>query len=468
MRAPSYSFPDDAAIAGRRVLVLGLGLYHGGAAVCRFLRRLGCSVVVTDLRDPATLAESVREIADLGVELALGGHRTTDLDRADFVAVNPAVPADAPFLVEAVRRGIPLVSEVGLFLSRFGAKPRARLALVTGSKGKTTTASLLHAMVARAVPDAILGGNIGRPLLDRVHEIRDDATVIFEISSFQLEQIRGLARRPEAAIVTNVFPVHIDRHGTFQDYREAKREALFGAKAAILNADDPECASLAETLEIAPTWFSATQSDRAASARGYRLEGSRLVAADGERLLDRAELRIPGLHNAGNALAAFAAADRLAVPREFARHAAREFPGVEHRLELVLERDRVRFVNDSIATTPQSAIAALDALEGGIHLIAGGKESPFELEALALRIVGRAKSVRAIGESGERLVAAIRGVDARFDARFVGNLESAVAAARELAVEGDVILLSPAFPSFDQFKNFKERGERFAALAARS
>lgn len=464
MRAPTYSFPDDAAIAGRRVVVLGLGLYHGGAAVCRFLHRLGCSIVVTDLRDEKTLAESLREIDDLPVELVLGGHREKDLDHAAFVVVNPAVPADAPFLVEVVRRGIPLISEVGLFLSRFFANPTRRIALVTGSKGKTTSSSLLHAMVARHDPSAILGGNIGTPLLDRVHELSDEATVIFEISSFQLEQIRGLPRRPDVALVTNVFPVHIDRHGTFADYQAAKREVLVGARAAILNADDPVCASFASVVDGAPIWCSV--GDSSGTVDGYRFDGTTLIAPDGERLLNRDELKIPGLHNVANALAAFAAADRLGVPRPLAREAAREFRGVEHRLELVAERDGVRFVNDSIATTPQSAIAALDALDGGILLIAGGKESPFEVEELAKRVAARAKALYAIGESGPRLVEAVRAVDPGFDARFAGDLVAATTMARRRAVVGDVVLLSPAFPSFDQFRNFKERGSRFVSLVA--
>lgn len=461
MRAPMYSFPDDSALAGRTVVVLGLGLYHGGAAVCRFLHRLGCRVIVTDLRDAATLEPSLREIEDLPVERVLGGHRTSDLDRAAFVVVNPAVPADAPFLVEAVTRGIPLVSEVGLFLARWNALPAARLALITGSKGKTTTSSLLHAMVKRQVPEAELGGNIGRPLLERVHAMPAAPTAIFEISSFQLEQIRGLQRRVELAVVTNVFPVHIDRHGTFLNYKAAKQEVLVGARAAIRNVDDSECRSLHLDPGTAAIGFGV----HTANANDYRLVGDSLVAADGEVLLSRAELRIPGLHNVSNVLAAFAAADRLGVPRDLSRAAAREFAGVEHRLELVFERDGVRYVNDSIATTPQSAVAALDALEGGIVLIAGGKESPFELDALARRIVEKARSLLAIGESGHRIVAAVTALSPRFDARVVGDLESAVSAARDRVQPGDVILLSPAFPSFDQFKNFKERGELFGELA---
>jgi UDP-N-acetylmuramoylalanine--D-glutamate ligase len=374
------------------------------------------------------------------------------------VVVNPAVPADAPFLVAAVARGIPLVSEVGLFFAQFVAKARGRLALVTGSKGKTTTTSLLHAMVSRHDPRAIVGGNIGAPLLATVHEVPADATVIFEVSSFQLEQLRGLERAPAVTVITNVFPVHIDRHGTFADYKSAKAEALIGARSRVLNADDPESATFAAP---GARWFSTreTRSD------AYRVQGDELLASDGERLLHRRELRIPGLHNAGNALAAFAAADVLGVPRESARAAAREFRGVAHRLEDVNAPGAIRFINDSIATTPQSAIAALEALDGRVVLIAGGKESPFELSDLARTIVRRATALFAIGETGIRLVAAVLGADPTFAATYVGDLERAVARAREIARSGDTILLSPAFPSFDQFRNFKERGERFRTAA---
>ncbi len=463
MRAPSYSFPSDDEIRGRKVVVLGLGLYHGGAAVCRFLHRLGCEIVVTDLRDAITLESSLREIEGIPCELALGGHRSSDLDSAAFVVVNPAIPANAPFLLEAIARGIPLISEVGLFFSRL----LARFVLITGSKGKTTTTSLLHSMAYRHDSRTIVGGNIGTPLLDRVHAIEPDATVIFEISSFQLEQLRGLSRRPDVAILTNVFPVHIDRHGTFQDYREAKREVLEGAKCAVLNADDLESRSLGEAFQGRKVYFS-TSSGGEVPRETYRFLGDTLVAADGATLLRRMDLRVPGLHNVANVLAAFAAADLLGIPREASRDAAADFRGVEHRLELVVERDGIRYVNDSIATTPQSAIAALEALavDGtGVVLIVGGKDSPFDLSKLAEVVVAKAKAVFGIGETGERVVAAIREREAGFPACFVSDLESAMKAARGAARAGDVVVLSPAFPSFDQFKNFKDRGESFKRLA---
>lgn len=456
MRAPRYQFPSDDELRGRRVLVLGLGLYHGGASVVRFLNRLGCSITVTDLRRAEELAESIAEIEEIPVSLRLGEHRLEDLDRTEFAVVNPAIPYDAPFLRAAIERGIPLLSEAGMFFSRL----RARFALITGSKGKTTTTSLLHAMAQRSDPTTLLGGNIGKPLLDRVHEIDERQTVIYEISSFQLETLRGLERHPEVVVMTNLFPVHIDRHGTFEDYREAKREVLSGARCVVLNAEDPEVRRFAEGFTGEVRWFSPKSAGGA-----WRLDGDSLRDPAGVELLRRDELRIPGLHNVANVLAAFAAADRLGFSREAALAATRAFPGVEHRLEWIGDRDGIRFVNDSIATTPQSALAALDALEGPIFLIGGGKESPFDLAALSVRVAERCRGFFGIGETGRKMVDAIRQRAAQFPAEYAETLEQALVRAKALAAPGDTVLLSPAYPSFDQFRNFKERGERFRKIA---
>jgi UDP-N-acetylmuramoylalanine--D-glutamate ligase len=464
---PGYTFPSDAELRGARVLVLGLGLHHGGVAVCRFLHGLGCRVAVTDLRPESQLREALVELGDLRVTTRLGGHDVADLDGVDFVAVNPAVPAESPFLRAAIARGIPFVSEAGLALSRL-ASP---LALITGSKGKTTTASLLHAMAAAHDARALLAGNVGLPLLDRLSET-SAAPVVFEISSFQLDQIRGLPRAPALAAVTNLFPVHLDRHGSFEAYADAKREVLEGAAVAVLNGDDPAFPSFAARGSRVVRFTLRPQCDGAHPT--YRLDGDRLLAPGGEVLLRRGDLRIPGRHNVANALAAFAAADVLGIPRATAAGAAAAFRGVRHRLETVHVQAGIRFIDDSIATTPEAAIAALEALcetpppepaHRNVLWIAGGKESPFALEALAKVAAGRARAVFTIGESGPRLAVALRAADKGCTVFEAETLDRAFRCAVAVAGPGDVVLLAPAFPSFDQFRNFEERGDTFRSLA---
>lgn len=454
-----YAAPSDAELRGRRVLVMGLGLFHGGAAVVRFLASRGARVTVTDLRDAAVLAPALAEIADLPFDAVLGRHREEDFRAADFVAVNPAVPPESPYLAAALAAGVPLVSEVGLCLARL----RSRLAFVTGSKGKTTTASLLHAMLRAAGLDAVLGGNIGAPLVHQVDALNERQVVVFEISSFQLDQLGADPRRPEVAVVTNVFPVHLDRHGTLEAYAAAKRRALDGAAAAVLNAADGRVAAFAAGFSGRVARFST-----AGAPADLWLDGDTVRDAAGAPVFARRELRIPGAHNAGNAMAALLAAECLGAARAPALAAARAFAGVEHRLERVGERDGRSFVNDSIATTPQSAQAALSALDGPIVLIAGGKESPFDLADLALAIARRAAALVAIGESGPRLAAAVRRVAPAFPVEQPADFATAVASATRLAPEGGTVLLSPAFPSYDWFQNFRERGDTFRRLCGAS
>lgn len=457
MQPPNYRFPTDDELRGRRVLVMGLGLYHGGATVVRFLAGLGCRITVTDLRGPEELRESLAEIADVPHRAVLGGHHEGDFRDCDWIVVSPAVSPDSPYLAHAVEHGVRLTSEVGLFFARL----RAPIALVTGSKGKSTTTALLHRMAEAGAIEAVLGGNIGRPLLGEVGRLPPRARVVFEVSSFQLEQLAGLARDVDVAVITNLFPVHIDRHGTFERYVDAKRQVLQGARCAVLNGADPLVTKLADGFAGEVRFFST----EGRVPRGLWLDGDVVRDEAGRAAFARGDLRIPGVHNAGNAMAALLAAEAMGVDRSAALAALRQFDGLEHRLERVAEVDGVRFLNDSIATTPQSCLAALAAIDGPIVLIAGGKSAPFDLSALAPRIARRTKALIAIGETAESLAAAVEAERGEAIVERAADLAAAMSRARSLAVAGDTILLSPAFPSFDMFRNFKERGETFRKLA---
>jgi UDP-N-acetylmuramoylalanine--D-glutamate ligase len=453
----SYAFPTDAQLRGKRVTVMGLGLFGGGAAVVRFLASRGCAVVVTDLRDARALAPTLVELDGLPFARVFGEHRERDFVDTDFVVVNPAVPETSPFVRAAIAAHVPLLSEIGLFIARC----RARLAFVTGSKGKSTTTSLLHAMARAAGFDVILGGNIGQPLLHRVDEIRADQLVTFEISSFQLDQLRGLERTVDVALVTNLYEVHIERHGTIDAYAAAKRTVLEGARTAVLRYDDARVRSFATAARGDVRWFAKGE----APPNGLWVDGDTVRDAQGAAIAARDEFRLPGRHNLLNVAAATLAAEALGIGRDVALPAARSFPGVEHRLELVGEFDGVRYYNDSIATTNEAAMAALDAIDGSVVLLAGGKEATRDLAPLAAVIAKRVKALIAFGESGPRLARSVRAIDPAAAVVEVSDLAQAMAHARTRAVRGDAIVLSPAFPSYDQFTNFRERGDRFRALA---
>ncbi len=453
-----YTFPTDAQLRGKRVTVMGLGLFGGGASVVRFLASRGCDIVVTDLRDERALAPTLAELDGVAFTRVFGEHRRSDFTSTDFVVVNPAVPEDSPFVRAAIDARVPLLSEIGLFVSRC----RARLAFVTGSKGKSTTTSLLHAMARAAGIDAILGGNIGQPLLHRVDAITRSQLVTFEISSFQLDQLRGLERSVDVAVVTNLYEVHIERHGTLDAYVAAKKTVLDGAKVAVLRHDDARVRAFADGFHGTVRWFAKGERP----PHGLWLDGDVLRDAEGASVAARSEFRLPGRHNLLNVAAATLAAASLGIEPTVALVAARSFPGVEHRLELVGEFDGVRYYNDSIATTNEAAMAALDAIDGGIVLLAGGKEATRDLAPLAASIAKRVKALITFGEAGPRLARSVRAADPRATVVEVSDLARAMEHARTCATRGDAILLSPAFPSYDQFTNFRERGDRFKALAA--
>ena len=339
------------------------------------------------------------------------------LDGIDVVVKSPGVPGDAPLVRAARERGIPVWSEVELGY-RLLAPQGTKLVGVTGTNGKTTTTELLGAIFRAAGRNVAVAGNVGTPL----SSVREADWVVCELSSFQLEDVDGLAC--DVAVLLNLEPDHLDRHGTFEAYRAAKLRIFEHARVRVV-------------------------------PRGLGLEGIEFSAADPLP----AEPLIRGAHNRENAAAATAAARAAGVDDEAIAEALRTFPGVPHRLELVAERDGVRFVNDSKATNVAAALRGLAAYaDEPVHLILGGSSKNEDFGPLARAIGSNVRSVHLIGAEAERLAEVIDGdIDVTLDA--------AVAHAASLAEPGDVVLLSPACASFDQFENFEERGEAFRRLA---
>jgi UDP-N-acetylmuramoylalanine--D-glutamate ligase len=451
--------PDVPPLRGARVTVLGLGLFGGGVGAVRFLASRGARVTVTDQKPADQLRESVEALAGLPVDFRFGGHRAEDFADADLVLVNPAVPPDSPWL----RHARSLDTEMNLFFKLCRAR---RIAGITGSNGKTTTTALVGEILGKGPQRVWVGGNIGAPLLERVDEIAPDDVVVLELSSFQLEHLDALGRSPPVAVVMNLTPNHLDRHGTMEAYAAAKRAIVAHQAAAdwkVLNADDPRVAAFASPSRTA-TFSLSGPADVVAKD-----ERIRWTLGGGSGSFDVSARRLPGRFNLQN-MAAATAASRLLLPdwsgwERAAQEALVSFRGVEHRLEFVGEIGGVKYYNDSIATNPESTLAALETLKGPFILIAGGYDKKLPFDALGRAIAERVRLAVLIGQTADGIARAV-GPSATTELRRAGSFDEAVALARDSARPGDTVLLSPACASYDMFRNFAERGRRFKQLVA--
>ncbi len=459
---------DSMAFPGKRITIMGLGFFGGSIGLARYLVTQGAQVTLTDLKSEAELHDSMAALAGLPVRFVLGRHERTDFTDVDMVFASPAVREDSPYLAAARAHGVPIDTEMNLFMRLC----RGTVIGVTGSNGKTTTTSLIGAILQAANPRTRVGGNIGRSLLPEVAEIEPGDPVVLELSSFQLEDLTAVRRSPRIAVLLNLSPNHLDRHGSMEAYLAAKRQ-IFAHQGcediAIFNADDPRVRALAAEVRSQPRFFSLEH----AVAHGTYLDGDRLlVARPGavSEVCGREEIPLLGRHNVANVLAAVAAADAWAVPAAVTREAIRAFPGVEHRLERVRELHGVRYYNDSIATSPAATLAALAAMHQPVWLIAGGYDKGLPLQALGEALVHRVKGVYLIGTTAPQIAQAIAAAHrpglSMPTITFCGDLREAVHAAYGVARPGDVVLLSPACASYDQFRNFVERGRLFKQLVA--
>jgi UDP-N-acetylmuramoylalanine--D-glutamate ligase len=439
-------------VAGRRAIVLGLGHFGGGLGAARWLLRHGAELTVTDRAPAHTLEQPAAELAAAGARVVLGGHEGVDFGRAELLVVNPAVPLNAPPLVAARAGGALVTSEIGLLIERW---PGPVLG-ITGSNGKSTTTSLAHAVLTAAGARAALGGNIGGSLLDHLDEARAGEIAVLEISSFMLDLLAPLGLGPDVALITNITPNHLDRHGSFEAYKEAKRQILRRARRAVLNGDDANVRDVARGFAGEALWFGR--------------HGEAMVGEDGElldrrgwRLLGANEIPLPGRMNRMNLAAAFLAAAAVlgdevraarALPTALARY---ERPA--HRLDVVGAWRGITWVDDSSSTTPESTRGSLEAVGNGCVLIAGGHDKGLDAEPLLDGARRWARVVLTIGEEAPRLLRALalRGVSAE----AVSTVEAAVARAAQLARPGDTVLLSPGYSSHDQFTNYEHRAARF-------
>ena len=450
-----------SSLAGKRVTVMGIGLFGGGLGVARFLARQGAIVTATDLKGADALAESLARLAGLPITLHLGGHVESDFTDSDLVVVNPAVPDTSAFLARAREAGVALETEINLF---FKLCP-APIVGITGSNGKSTAASLAAHLLEAGPRRTWFGGNIGRSLLDDLDAIGAEDLVVLELSSFQLERLAWTGLSPAVSIVLNLRPNHLDRHGSMAAYGRAKQQILLAQRpgdAALLNADCP-IVSTWDSLGAGRKLFFSTQ--RPVEA-GAWLDGDQALWCDGGApvpLFRRGRLALRGTHNAANALAAAAAAILCGVPHEAIEPRIASFKALEHRMEFVRSVGGVDYYNDSKATTPEAAIAAMESFEAPVVLIAGGYDKHISLAELGRIAARRIKAAVLLGATASQLRDAIATAGA-VPTHLVGSLAEAVRTARALAEPGDVVLLSPACASYDMFDNYEQRGELFKQL----
>ncbi|HET7701350.1 MAG TPA: UDP-N-acetylmuramoyl-L-alanine--D-glutamate ligase [Candidatus Limnocylindria bacterium] len=449
-------------LRGKRVTIVGLGKGRTSAGLARFLVANGARVTITDAKSREALAEGIARVGDTPVELVLGpSSDDAALADADLVFVIPGVRPRSATILRAVQRDIPVLTEIGLF---FQLCP-APIVGVTGTKGKTTTTTMLEGMLSRGPRRVITGGNIGRAVIQDLDIITRDDVVLLELSSFQLET---LTASPHVAVITNVSEDHLDHHGTREAYLAAKRNivAWQGRRdVAVLNLDDPTVVAMHTGAESEVRGFSLSLRPR----RGAFVDAEgRLALTDGATatpLVGRAELRVPGRHNVANALAAAIAAHAMGVAPESIGTALREFEGVPRRLEPVGERDGVLWVNDSAATTPAATLTAIAAFDRPAVVILGGVAKGADFGALARGLAGRARAAVLIGQAADDIATAIAAAGPRdLVVRRAATLAEAVEAARDIARAGDVVLLSPACASFDMFASADDRGDQFVEL----
>ena len=381
-------------------------------------------------RKPAADLQATLDQMPHGLDLRLGGYDASVLDGVDVVYASPGVPWDCDLLNQARARGIPVSSEIDLFLQI----NKGAVVGITGTNGKTTTTALTGAVLAAGTRPVIVGGNIGDTVLDRVDEITSEHWVVLELSSFQLESVEK--PRLHVGAILNITPDHLDRHRTLERYIDLKAKAIELADYAVLNGRDPAVKDLAARATGQVVWFDQHQPPP--------------------------PMALPGRHNMDNALAAAAIARIAGLSDDAINDAIRKFKGVEHRLELVGKWGGVRWYNDSKATNPEAGRVALSAFPGApVILIAGGYGGGFDLRGWVDDVLAHTEAVILIGASADELADELRDHPS---VKRAQSLEEAVSIAAGLARQGSVVLLSPAYKSFDMFKDFEDRGNRFKDL----
>lgn len=433
----------------KRVTIIGLS--ESGFSAAKLLRKMKAKVLISELRDENDVKAKLKMLGD--VEFEVGGHTKGFIEKSDLIVISPGIPPNAEPLRWAADYGIPVISELELGYMFCNAP----IVAVTGTNGKSTTVCLLHEMFKANRIKSYLLGNIGRPICEDIMNIPPNAVLSLEVSSFQLEAIKRF--RPQIAILLNLTQDHLDRYRNMDEYRKAKLrifENQESSDCAILNYDDPAIRELSDKIKSKVFYFSMKQ-----RVKGSYIEDGRLYVDLGgapQELCRKDDVSEPLVHNLGNVLASLLAL-RLIDNRARILPSVKNFIGLRHRFEFVAEIEGVRFIDDSKSTTVDSTLRALEAFsEKGVVLIAGGRDKASDYSPIANQIKNL-KHLVLIGEARKKIRDAVRNFN--ISVEEATTMQEAVFLSRQIAREGDVVLLSPMCSSFDMFKDHKERGEVF-------
>lgn len=478
----------------KRVTVMGIGLHGGGLGVINFLYQNGAKVLATDLRSRRELRESLEALINFnGIKYVLGQHREEDFIDTDLVIKNPAVPDDSRFLKIAKDHGVPVETDIGIFFELCSG----HIIGVTGTRGKSTTASLIYQLLKQKHPDTILAGNIRMSVLEKMSQIKKSTLVVLELSSWQLNGLARHKKSPQVAVMTNIMPDHLNRYDSMDDYIADKKLIYKFQKTQnflVLNYDDKIIKTLAPEVKSKIYYYSTDaqsiaeleklpKTSQDARVGAHITGGSIFFGAGKQKIADVAEIKILGKHNLGNVLAAATVACLFNLPSKTIKKTLQEFTGLDGRLQLIKDIKGVKYINDTTATIPEAVIAAIEAVTDvsgypSIHtrrlagadknliLIAGGADKNLNFEELAGIIVEKTKAVILLeGTATEKLESAIKKqmliARSRPLIKKFKNMEKAVISASRLAKNGGVVLLSPGCASFGMFRHEFERGSAF-------
>lgn len=442
-------------VAGKNITVIGIGISN--LPLIKYLVSLGANVTACDRRSAEDLGENYTELEKLGVKFNLGDGYLNNLS-GDMIFKTPGMRYDVPELLKAKENGSIVTSEMEVF---FEVCP-SHIIAVTGSDGKTTTTTLIHKMMTDAGYKTWLGGNIGNPLLTDTEKMKENDWVILELSSFQLHTMR---KSPEIAVITNISPNHLDMHKDYKEYIDAKKNIMLyqnEGDTLIVNADNQVTADIGKSANGAVKYFS-----RNGMADVY-LDGN-IIKRGIVEILNIKDIKIPGMHNVENYMAAIAAVSGL-VSKDVIVNVAKTFGGVEHRIELVRTLDGVKYYNSSIDSSPNRTINTLRVFPNKVIMIAGGKDKGIPYDEIGPALAEHVKVLILIGATSDKIQEALdaeinkTGNGKNIEVIRATSYEDAVNTARSKAHDGDVVLLSPASTSFDMFRNFEERGNLFKKI----
>lgn len=459
------------SLLNKKVTLMGLGLHGGGLAVAKWLLRQGALVVVTDIKTKQQLKQPVQELQKTATDLAcdnklifhLDGHQTEDFSQADLIIKNPGVPRNSEWLEIARENKIPIHNEASIFFSLC----KIPIVGITGSKGKSTTTALLGHIFKKVYPQTLVAGNIKTTpmfsIIDKVGAGSKTPFVILELSSWQLEMLSVVKKSPTTALITNIKPEHLNAYDSINDYFEAKQEICKYQNKnenLVLNFDDERLRRFGQNLQQKVFWFSLKEK----VSSGIFLEDGFLKWVEGEftdNVLPVSKIKLSGEHNLENVMAAAVLAKIHKIPNEIIAAAVEEFSGLPGRLELVREFSGRKFYNDTTATAPVAAEAALKSFSDKVILIAGGTDKKSPLEDFARLIIERTKFLVLLPGSGtDRLVLLLQKKQYK-NFKFAPDMPSALKQAFSFSKKGDSIILAPGFASFGLFLHEFDRGDQF-------